>query len=55
MWDRVVYWQWAALEGSLRTGEAGMGYADFTPAQQHIFSLGVDALTVPAARAGLGV
>lgn len=51
LWDQVVYQQWAGLEEALRTARATLGYAHFTPAQQEIFSLGVAALTAPAAQA----
>jgi len=51
LWDQILYRQWATLEQALRTGDATLGYADFSPAEQHTFSVGVDALTAPAAQA----
>jgi len=51
LWERVVYPQWASLEESIRHDRRTLGYPDFTPAQQAVFSEGVGALTLGAARA----
>ncbi len=51
LWDRVAYEQWASLSESIRHDRRTLGYADFTPEQQAIFSEGVGALTLGSARA----
>ena len=51
MWDQVFYPQWLGLEESIRHDRRTLGYQDFSPEQQGIFSDGVAALTVGSARA----
>lgn len=51
LWDQVIYPQWLHLEESIRHDRRALGYQDFTPDQQVIFSDGVAALTAGSARA----
>ncbi len=51
LWDQLVYRQWITLEEALRSGRATFGFAAFTPEEQHIFSVGVEALTARSAQA----
>ncbi|MBA3468861.1 MAG: methyltransferase domain-containing protein [Herpetosiphonaceae bacterium] len=51
LWNNVVYPQWLDLERSLRTNSSTLGFADFDHEQQLAFSIGVEALTIPSARA----
>ena len=51
-WDQISYPAWMSLETATRTG-TGVGL-QLTEAQQRIFSVGVQALTAPAAQALAG-
>jgi cyclopropane fatty-acyl-phospholipid synthase-like methyltransferase len=46
-----MYAQWARLEESLRTGRATMGFDDLNPELRSIFSVGIEHITAPSARA----
>jgi len=50
-WDNISYPTWQKLAEALRTGEGQAQFGKFDPAQQQIFSAGVEAFSAPVAAA----
>ena len=50
-WDNISYPTWQKLGDALRSGEGQAQFGKFGPAQQQIFSAGVEAFSAPVAAA----
>jgi len=50
-WDNISYPTWQKLADALRSGEGQAQFGKFDPAQQQIFSAGVEAFSAPVAAA----